>query len=61
VQRNHESGRIVIVYSLPEGCGFGNTQKSTFCNCDIFTIEYLRDAKRASAGQAHTADRDPAL
>ena len=23
--------------------------------------EYLRDAKRASAGQAHTADRDPAL
>ena len=38
VQRNHESGEIVIVYSLPEGCGFGNTAISTFCNCDIFTI-----------------------
>jgi hypothetical protein len=38
VQRNHESGRIVIVYSLPEKCDFGNTAKSTFCNRDIFTI-----------------------
>jgi hypothetical protein len=38
VQRNHESGEIVIVYSLPDGCGFGNTAISTFCNRDIFTI-----------------------
>jgi hypothetical protein len=38
VQRNHESGGIVIVYSLPERCGFGNSATSTFRNCDIFTI-----------------------
>jgi hypothetical protein len=38
VQRNHESGGIVIVYSLPEECGFGNSAISTFCNRDIFTI-----------------------
>ena len=38
VQRNHESGRIVIVYSLPEKCDFGNTAKSTFWHRDIFTI-----------------------
>jgi hypothetical protein len=38
VQRNHESGGIVIVYSLPERCGFGNGAISTFCNRDIFTI-----------------------
>ena len=38
VQRNHESGEIVIVYSLPDGGGFGNTAISTFCNRDIFTI-----------------------
>ena len=38
VQRNHESGGIVIVYRLPEKCDFGNTPKSIFCNRDIFTI-----------------------
>jgi hypothetical protein len=38
VQRNHESGGIVIVYSVPEECGFGNGAISTFCNRDIFAI-----------------------
>ena len=38
VQRNHESGGIVIVYSVPEECGFGNSAISTFCNRDIFAI-----------------------
>ena len=38
VQRNHESGGIVIVYSVPEECGFGNSATSTFCNRDIFAI-----------------------
>jgi hypothetical protein len=38
VQRNHESGGIVIVYSLPERCDSGNSATSTFCNRDIFTI-----------------------
>jgi hypothetical protein len=38
VQRNHESGEIVIVYSLPERCDSGNRAMSTFCNRDIFTI-----------------------
>ena len=38
VQRNHEFGEIVIVYSLPEGCGSGNSATSTFCNRDIFAI-----------------------
>jgi hypothetical protein len=38
VQRNHESGEIAIVYSLPERCDFGNAAISTFCNRDIFTI-----------------------
>jgi hypothetical protein len=38
VQRNHESGGIVIVFSLPERCDSGNSAISTFCNRDIFTI-----------------------
>ena len=38
MQRNHESGGIVIVYSVPEECGFGNSAISTFCNRDIFAI-----------------------
>jgi hypothetical protein len=38
VQRNHESGEIVSVYSLPERCDSGNGAMSTFCNRDIFTI-----------------------
>ena len=38
VQRNHEFGGIVIVYSVPEECGFGNGAISTFCNRDIFAI-----------------------
>src|SRR3981081_4247365 len=38
VQRNHESGGIVIVCNLPERRGFGNSAISTFCNSDIFTI-----------------------
>jgi hypothetical protein len=38
VQRNHESGRIVIAYSLPEKCDFGNSAISTFCHRDIFAI-----------------------
>jgi hypothetical protein len=38
VQRNHESGGIVIVFSLPERCNSGNSVISTFCNRDIFTI-----------------------
>jgi hypothetical protein len=38
VQRNHESGDIVIVYSVPEKCGFGNSAISTFCHRDIFAM-----------------------
>jgi hypothetical protein len=38
VQRNHESGGIVIVFSLPERCDSGNSVITTFCNRDIFTI-----------------------
>ena len=38
VQRNHESGGIVIVFSLPERCDSGNGVIITFCNRDIFTI-----------------------
>ena len=38
VQRNHESGGIVIVFSLPERRDSGNSVISTFCNRDIFTI-----------------------
>jgi hypothetical protein len=35
VQRNHESGGIVIAYSLPERRDFLNGAISTFCNRDI--------------------------
>jgi hypothetical protein len=42
VQRNHESGGIVIVYSLPEMCDSGNSAISTFCNRDIFAVEQIR-------------------
>src|SRR4029078_8422551 len=38
VQRNHESGGIVIVYSVPEAGGFGNSATSTFCHREIFAI-----------------------
>jgi hypothetical protein len=38
VQRNHESGGIVIVYSVPERSDSGNSAISTFCNRDIFAI-----------------------
>jgi hypothetical protein len=38
VQRNHESGGIVIVFSLPERCDSGNGVITTFRNRDIFTI-----------------------
>jgi hypothetical protein len=38
VQRNHESGGIVIVFSLPEKCDSGNSAISTFCNRDIYAI-----------------------
>ena len=38
VQRNHEFGEIVIVYSLPERRDSGNGAMSTLCNRDIFTI-----------------------
>jgi len=38
VQRNHESGGIVIVYSLPERRDSGNSAISTFCHRDIFAI-----------------------
>jgi hypothetical protein len=38
VQRNHESGGIVIAYSLPERSDSGNGAISTFCNRDISAI-----------------------
>jgi hypothetical protein len=38
VQRNHESGGIVIVYSLPERRDSGNSAIPTFCHRDIFAI-----------------------
>jgi hypothetical protein len=41
VQRNHESGGIVIVYSLPERCDSGNSVISTFCNRDIFAVQRI--------------------
>ena len=41
VQRNHESGEIVIAYRLPERCDSGNSAISTFYNRDIFTIPKL--------------------
>ena len=37
VQRNHESGEIVIVYSMPARRDVGNSAIPTFCNRDIFT------------------------
>jgi hypothetical protein len=42
VQRNHESGGIVIVYRVPERPDSGNGEKSTFCNRDIFAIPATR-------------------
>jgi hypothetical protein len=41
VQRNHESGGIVIVYRLPERCDSGNSVISTFCNRDIFAVQRI--------------------
>jgi hypothetical protein len=38
VQRNHESGGIVIVFSLPERWDSGKGVITSFCNRDIFTI-----------------------
>jgi hypothetical protein len=38
VQRNHESGGIVIVFSLSEKRDSHNGVITTFCNRDIFTI-----------------------
>jgi hypothetical protein len=38
VQRNHESGGIVIAYSLPDRSDSGNSAISTFCNRDISAI-----------------------
>jgi hypothetical protein len=40
VQRNHESGGIVIVFSLPERRDSGNRVITTFCNRDIFAVPY---------------------
>ena len=41
MQRNHGSGGIVIVYSLPERCDSGNSVISTFCNRDIFAVQRI--------------------
>ena len=48
VQRNHESGGIVIVYSLPERCDSGNSVISTFCNRDIFAVQRIKPPQERS-------------
>jgi hypothetical protein len=48
VQRNHESGGIVIVYRLPERCDSGNSVISTFCNRDIFVVQRISPPQERS-------------
>jgi hypothetical protein len=49
VQRNHESGGIVIAYSLPERSDSGNGAISTFCNRDISAIPSVRQVPETPA------------